>query len=99
MKKRHYGSGHGGENGYRAKHSEKKEEGDLSRRTMEMQEDEMIRSDRSQIANLPQGVIMRPYRDAYDYMPEGINDGISGVDDQISEDNRGRDQSFRPKKV
>lgn len=98
MKKRHYGSGHGGENGYRAERGDSGE-ASLARRTKEMQEDEMIRNDESQVANLPQSVVMRAYRDSYDYVPEGINDGISGVDDQISEDNRGRDKSFRPKKV
>jgi hypothetical protein len=75
------------------------EEGDMSRRTEEMQEEDMIREDHSKIANLPQEVMIKPYPQSYDYMPEDIDDGIRGVDRQIGMDNRKRDEYYKPKKV
>jgi hypothetical protein len=92
MAKRHYGMGH-------ERKGMRKQEADLSRRTEEMQEADMIREDHSKIANLPQEVMIKPYPQSYDYMPEDIDDGIRGVDRQISTDNRKRDEYFKPKKV
>jgi|FreactcultuFSWF8_1027224.scaffolds.fasta_scaffold01114_6 hypothetical protein len=74
-------------------------EGDMSRRTQEMQDAGMIREDRSQIANLPQGVMIKMYPRERDYMPEGIDDTIRGVDGQIGLDNSKRNDHFMPKKV
>lgn len=95
MKKRHYSATKMG----KERRGMRMEEGDMSRRTEEMQEGDMIREDHSQVANLPQEVIMRPYKDSYDYMPEDIDDSIRGVDRQIGMDSSKRDEYYKPKKV
>lgn len=74
-------------------------EDNMSRRTQEMQDAGMIREDRSQIANLPQGVMIKMYPKERNYMPEGIDDTIRGVDGQIDLDNSLREKTFKPKKV
>ena len=74
-------------------------EGDMSRRTQEMQDAGMIREDRSAIANLPQDVMIKMYEKERDYMPEMLDDTIRGVDRQIDMDNSKRKEHFMPKKV
>lgn len=68
------------------------------RRGMEMEE-HMISEDRSAIANLPQNVMIKAYSKNDNYMPEDINDGISGIDRQIGADNSKRKAHNVPKKV
>lgn len=72
---------------------------DMSRRTQEMQEAGMIREDRSAIANLPQGVMIKPYNNPYGALPEIIDDTTRGADRQIEKDDRGTLRAFYPKKV
>jgi len=76
MKKRHYNQG-----AY---------EGADSRRKQEREDGGMISEDRSAIANMPQGVIMKAYPSMYEseVFPH-LNDTISGVDKQIHEDEGG----------
>ena len=74
-------------------------EGKDNRRHEEMMDAGMIREDRSAVANLPQGVEMKPYPKERDYMPEMIDDTIRGVDEQINADNSKRKKDFKPKKV
>lgn len=38
------------------------------------------------IANMPQNVIMKYYPKGGAYMPENLNDGLSGIDSQMSSD-------------
>ena len=59
----------------------------------------MIREDHFAVANLPQNVIMRPYRRGGYGIPEGVNDTIEGVDRQLAYDNREMDKHMYPKKV
>lgn len=59
----------------------------------------MIREDHSAVANLPQNVIMRPYRKGGYGIPEGLNDTIEGVDRQIEYDNDMREKHMYAKKV
>lgn len=59
----------------------------------------MIREDHSAVANLPQNVIMRPYRKGGYGIPEGLNDTIEGVDRQMAYDNKEMDKHLYPKKV
>jgi hypothetical protein len=40
-------------------------------------------------ANMPQNVIMKNYPKDGSYMPENLNDGLSGIDSQISSDKSG----------
>jgi hypothetical protein len=68
------------------------------RRKAQMEES-MISEDRSAIANLPQNVMIKAYSKNDDYMPEDINDGISGIDRQIGADNSKRKAHNVPKKV
>lgn len=70
-----------------------------ARRRQEMQDAGMIREDHAAVANLPQGVVMRPYRMAGGYLPEGLDDTIRGVDEQMDYDGMKRRQHFMPKKV
>lgn len=59
----------------------------------------MIREDHGAVANLPQAVIMRPYRKGGYGIPEGLNDTIEGIDRQIDSDNGGRRKHMYPEKV
>lgn len=99
MAKRHHSS-------ERAMHREHKihgghYEGMDPRRRQEMEDAGMISEDHGAIANLPQGVIMKPYGYAGSGggMSENLDDTISGIDNQMSLDNRKRMEHFQPKKV
>lgn len=70
-----------------------------ARRKQEMEDAGMIREDHNAVANLPQGVIMRPYPKTGPYLPEGIDDTISGIDRQMDFDDSQRSKHFYPKKV
>ncbi len=70
-----------------------------ARRHMEMQDAGMIRDDMSQIANLPQNVMIKPYPKTGPYLPEGLDDTIRGVDMQMDYDDGKRRSHFYPKKV
>lgn len=85
MAKRHYKSGH--------------YEGMDARRRQEMEDAGMISEDHSAVANLPQGVIMRPYPMTGPYLPEVIDDTIRGIDMQMDGDDSQRRKNFKPKKV
>lgn len=74
-------------------------EGPASRRRMEMMDAGMIHEDRSQIANLPQEVMIKPYPMTGPYMPEELDDTIRGVDRQMDYDDHKRKEHFFPKKV
>lgn len=84
MAKRHYNESYAGES---------------ARRTQEMQDAGMIHSDHSAIANLPQSDMIKAYPQSGNYMPEGLNDTISGIDMQISMDDNKRRAHNVPKKV
>lgn len=73
-------------------------EGMKARREQEMRDADMIQEDRSAIANLPQESMMKMYPQDRDYLKEGLDDTIRGVDGQIDMDNKGRDKNFMPKK-
>lgn len=99
-KKRHYSSGKGSssedgraivDNGYYS--------GEADRRRMEMHDAGMINEDHSAVANLPQGVVMRPYAKNGNYLPEVLDDTIRGVDGQMNLDDSQRRRNFMPKKV
>lgn len=72
--------------------------GNDARRTQEMQDAGMIRENPHAIANLPQEVMIRPYPKTGPYMPEGLNDDISGIDQQMDFDDSQRRAHFYPKK-
>ena len=56
-----------------------------SRRREEARDGDMIREDRSAVANLPQSVVYREYhKDGYN-MPESLDDSIRGIDKQMDE--------------
>ena len=59
----------------------------------------MISEDRSAMANLPQQVVIKKYSTPEGFLPENLNDGLSGVDKQISLDNAKKRGSLVPKKV
>lgn len=74
-------------------------EGMSGRRTQEMQDGGMIREDHNAIANMPQEVMIKPYRESGSYMPENLDDKISGIDRQIDLDDSHRNRHLAPKKV
>ena len=51
------------------------------------------------MANLPQGVIIKKYPSSFGYLPENLNDGLSGIDKQVSLDNAKKRGNLKPKKV
>ena len=69
------------------------------RRRQEMEDAGMISEDHSAMANMPQGVIMRPYPKENDYTPENLDDTISGIDRQKSMDYHDMKKNLMPKKV
>lgn len=69
------------------------------RRRQEMEDMGMISEDHSAVANLPQGVMMKPYYRETDYLPENLDDTIRGIKHQMDYDNGKRKQHFKPKKV
>jgi hypothetical protein len=90
MAKRHHKSHHMSSGHY---------EGMDSRRRQEMADAGMISEDHSEVANLPQGVVMRPYPMTGPYLPEMIDDTIRGIDMQMDGDDSQRRKHFKPKKV
>lgn len=76
-----------------------KYEGYRGRRHQEMSDAGMIHEDQSQIANLPQNVMIRPYPKSGGYLPEDLDDTIRGVDRQMDIDNDQKMRHFFPKKV
>jgi len=70
-----------------------------SRRKQEMEDAGYLHEDRREVANLPQNVIMRPYPKTGPWLPEGLNDTITGIDYQMDMDDRKRREHFVPKKV
>lgn len=70
-----------------------------AKRTQEMQDAGMIHENMNAVANLPQEVMMKPYPKTGPYMPEGLNDDISGIDRQMDYDDSQRRRHFYPKKV
>ena len=60
--------------------------------------DSMINADTSAMANLPQNVIIKQYPSTTGYMSEGLNDGLSGIDSQISKDNSKKKSKLQPEK-
>ena len=78
---------------------EEKYAGMESRRHQEMHDAGFISEDHSAIANLPQNVVMRPYGGDYGAnMPEGLDDTIRGIDNQMGADDRKRQDHFKPHK-
>ena len=69
------------------------------RRMHEMHGAGMISEDHSAVANLPQGVIMKPYGESGSYLPEHLDDTIRGIDHQESMDDNKRREHNVPKKV
>lgn len=103
-KKRHYDSGSRahmrlGEEDGPAIVSNGYYSGEKDRRRMEMHDAGMISEDHSAIANLPQGVVMKPYPKNGNYLPEDLDDTLRGVDAQIKLDDSQRSRNFMPKKV
>lgn len=74
-------------------------EGPERRRYEEMRDAGMIQEDPHAIANLPQAPMIKPYPMNRDYVYEGLDDTIRGVDGQIGLDEDLRDKTFKPKKV
>lgn len=70
-----------------------------ARRTQEMEDAGMIREDMRAVANLPQEVMIKPYPKTGPYMPEGLDDRISGIDHQMDFDDSQRRRHMFPKKV
>jgi hypothetical protein len=70
-----------------------------SRKAQERQDGSMISEDHSAMANLPQSVVMKPWPDAGSYMPENLDDTITGINAQKNLDDSKRNANLDPKKV
>lgn len=60
--------------------------GAAGRKAEEARDAEMISEDRSAMANLPQDVVMKPWPKAGYPARSSYNDNISGINEQIDED-------------
>jgi hypothetical protein len=74
-------------------------EGMASRMDQETKDSGMIRENRSAIANLPQEVMIKPWPDGGSYLPEPLDDTITGINRQKSEDSIRSKSGFRPEKL
>lgn len=74
-------------------------EGPEPRRRLEMQDAGMLYEDHNAIANLPQNVMIKAYPKTGPYLPEVLNDDLSGIDAQMDYDDSQRRSHFYPKKV
>jgi len=61
--------------------------------------DGMISEDKSAVANLPQNVVQKEYPKGESFLPENINDKLSGVDAQMSLNNSKKNSGMAPKKI
>lgn len=69
------------------------------RRHMEMKDAGMLNEDHSQIANMPQGVKYQAWpKPAYGALDSGMDDTISGVNDQMSKDESKGRAGMKPHK-
>ncbi len=69
------------------------------RRRQEMEDAGMIHEDHNAIANLPQDVKMTYWPKGGHYIPEELDDTISGIDRQMDRDGMQLKRHFAPKKV
>ncbi|HEY4831542.1 MAG TPA: hypothetical protein VIH61_03180, partial [Waddliaceae bacterium] len=69
------------------------------RRRQELEDMGMIHEDHREIANLPQNVMMKPYKYESGYLPEDLDDTIRGIERQKDYDNGKKMEHFYPKKV
>lgn len=73
-------------------------EGHHDRRRQEMHDAGMIHENHAAIANLPQEVMMKPWPSAGSYLPEGLDDTIKGINDQMAADDSKRSAHNKPHK-
>jgi hypothetical protein len=97
--KKHNKAGRNASVGFRAESPGSYDDKDGARRTERMQDGGMIHEDMRAIANLPQEVMIKPYPKTGPFLPEGLDDTIRGVDDQMDYDDSQRRAHFFPKKV
>lgn len=69
------------------------------RRRQEMMDAGMIHEDHRAVANLPQDVKYHPYPKPMNYLPEGLDDTIRGIDRQMEYDHSHEMRYGYPKKV
>jgi hypothetical protein len=104
MAKRHHSSHKSQRHHERSEHrnmmmSSEHYAGSEPRRRQEMEDAGMIHEDHGAVANLPQGVMMKPWPKEGGYTPENLDDTIRGIDHQMGYDNRKKMEHFMPKKV
>lgn len=73
-------------------------EGRDARRHQEMRDAGMIHEDHNAIANMPQEVMIKHYPKDRDYLPEGLDDTIRGIDKQMDADSPVRHRIFKTHK-
>jgi hypothetical protein len=73
--------------------------GEDSRHMQEKQDGAMLHEDKSALAFMPREVMMKYYPSPYDYLPEDLDDGISGVDRLMGMNDSKRDEHMKPKKT
>lgn len=73
--------------------------GAAARYAQERKDAGMIHENHNAIANLPQEVMIKPWPARPGYLPEVLDDGISGIDRQLELDNSREHSGFKPKKI
>lgn len=94
MKKRH----HSGDKKVNIGKYEGNYEGLNNARDKERSDFNMISEDRSAIANLPQGVMYKPWPKSKHYHDYGLDDTIRGIDEQQDKDNSKMERFMQPEK-
>lgn len=69
------------------------------RRRQELEDAGMIHENPNAVANMPQEVMIKAYPKTGPYMPEELDDSITGIDRQMDRDDSQRRKGFMPKKV
>jgi hypothetical protein len=73
-------------------------EGNAGRRHQEMKDAGMIHEDKQAVANMPQGVMYKPWPSSYVGLDSRLDDTISGVNRQMDMDDREAKRHNVPKK-
>lgn len=73
--------------------------GASARYALERKDAGMIHEDHSAIANLPQDWMIKDWPMKPGYLNDGLDDGISGVDEQLRAEESGLRKGFKPRKI
>ena len=73
--------------------------GEGARNMQEREDGGMLKEDKSAMAFMPQNIIMKYYPKGGSFLPDNLDDGITGVDSLTGMNDSKRNQHMKPKKT